>query len=392
MSSKRVYADHNATTPLHPEVAKAMVESLELFGNPSSIHSEGRQAREMVEVARNEAALMINASSSEIIFTGSGSESNNTVLNLFPCSSPCSKALRGWRNNIITTTIEHPCILETAKCLSMKTPEISFLNVDKTGLVNLDELKANLDDKTALVSIMFANNEIGTIQDIATISKMIHDAGAFFHTDAVQAVGKVPIDVKELGIDFLSFSAHKMYGPKGIGAIYVNKEVPFCPFIRGGHQEQGRRAGTENTLGIIGFGKALECRKNEMFDEEARLLKLREKLKSGIIKNIPDIKFNGHQEKTLPGTLNVSFKGCEGEALLLYLDMEGISVSTGSACSSGSLDPSHVLLAIGLEPEQAHGSIRFSLGRSNTSEDIDYIIEKLTEVVQKVRRLSPIYN
>ena len=393
MDKKRVYMDYNATTPLHPEVAEAMKKTMDIYGNPSSFHEEGRTARELVESARRQAASLINADPDEIVFTGSGSEANNTVLNLFPCPSACSKAQRGWRNKIITTTIEHPCVLETARCLSIRGDvEVVFVGVDRYGLVDLEELEKLLDDNTALVSVMTANNEIGTIQDIKSISQMVHNHGAYFHTDAVQAVGKIPVDVVDAGIDFMVFSAHKIYGPKGVGGLYVNSEVPFCPYIHGGHQEKGRRAGTENTLGIVGMGKAIECRKTEMKEEESKLRDLREKLGAGIAETIPDVVFNGHREKTLPGTLNVTFTGCEGESLLLYLDAEGISVSTGSACSSGSLDPSHVLLATGLAAESAHGSIRFSLGRNNTPEDVDYVLDHLKHVVEKVRSISSVYT
>jgi cysteine desulfurase len=264
--------------------------------------------------------------------------------------------------------------------------------VDKDGKLDLDNLGHVISDKTGLVSVMTANNEIGTIQDIKTIAKMVHAKDALFHTDAVQAVGKIPIDVRELDVDFLTFSGHKIYGPKGVGAIYVKKGVPFCPYIHGGHQERGRRAGTENTLGIIGFAKAVEMRKSEMLTETKKLLQLKARLKAGIEKNIPDIKFNGHPTDCLPGTLNVSFEGTEGEAILLYLDMEGIAVSTGSACASGSLDPSHVLLAIGLAAEFAHSSIRMSLGRDNTEKDVDYTVAKMAQVVKRVRSISTAYS
>ncbi|MCG2711881.1 MAG: aminotransferase class V-fold PLP-dependent enzyme, partial [Candidatus Omnitrophica bacterium] len=256
---------------------------------------------------------------------------------------------------------------------------------------NIDQLKEKLKENPALVSVMTANNEIGTTQDIKKIIKLAHDAGALFHTDAVQSVGKIPVDVKELNADFLSFSAHKIYGPKGVGALYIKKGVPFCPFIRGGHQEQGRRAGTENTLGIVGMAKAIQMRKLEMADEAKRLKALKKRLKDGLTRNIPDIQVNGHPEDCLESTLNVSFSGVEGEAILLYLDLEGIAVSTGSACSSGSLDPSHVLLATGATPELAHGSIRFSLGRGTTEEEIDYVIEKTIGIIKKLRGMSTVY-
>jgi cysteine desulfurase len=259
--------------------------------------------------------------------------------------------------------------------------KIEYIGVDKTGKIKIAELEEKLKSKPALVSVMMANNEIGTIQDMDKIIKLVHDAGALFHTDAVQAVGKIHVDVKALDADFLSFSAHKIYGPKGVGALYVKKGVPFCPFIRGGHQEQGRRAGTENTLGIIGMAKAIQMRKLEMADENKRLTVLRDSLKKGLLNRIDDIQINGHEKDCLATTLNVSFNGVEGEAILLYLDLEGIAVSTGSACSSGSLDPSHVLLATGTTPELAHGSIRYSLGRSTTKQEIEYVIEKTAQII-----------
>ncbi|MFH1458994.1 MAG: cysteine desulfurase family protein [Candidatus Omnitrophota bacterium] len=392
MSKKRIYLDHNATTPLHPEVKKAMQQAMEIFGNPSSLHVFGRDARKMIEDARVSIAEFINANADEVIFVGSGSEANNTVFNLTACcaSLECSSSCKH-RKGIITTKIEHPCILESSKCLAERGMSIEFLDVDKYGKINIEQLKEKLAQKPTLVSIMTANNEIGTIQDIKNIIKLVHEQGSLFHSDAVQAVGKIPVDVQALDIDFLSFSAHKIYGPKGVGALYVKKGVPFCPFIRGGHQEQGRRAGTENTLGIVGLAKAIEMRKLEMIDETKRLKTLREYFKNGLTKNIKDIQINGHPEDCLVSTLNISFSGVEGEAILLYLDLEGIAVSTGSACSSGSLDPSHVLLATGTTPELAHGSIRFSLGRSTTKAEIDYVIEKTTAVIKKLRAMSTAY-
>lgn len=393
MSKPRVYLDHNATTPLHPEVKKAMTEMMEVFGNPSSMHDFGRDARGMIESARSSIAEFINASPEEIIFVGSGSEANNTVFNLTACcaSLECSIACRQGKS-IITTSIEHPCIMESSKCLTERGIGIDYLKVDKYGKIDIDQLKEMLLKQPTLVSVMTANNEIGTIQDLKTIIKLVHDAGALFHTDAVQAVGKIPVDVKELGVEFLSFSAHKIYGPKGVGALYVKKGVPFCPFIRGGHQEQGRRAGTENTLGIIGMAKAIEMRKLEMADETQRLQVLKTRLRDGLIENIPDVQVNGHPEDCLVSTLNISFSGVEGEAILLYLDLEGIAVSTGSACSSGSLDPSHVILATGSTPELAHGSIRFSLGRTTKEEEIDYVIEKTSAIIKKLRAMSTVYS
>jgi len=392
MSKRHVYLDHNATTPLHPEVKKAMSDAMEVFGNPSSMHEFGRDARAMIEDARASIAGFINAEPEEIIFVGSGSEANNTVLNLTACcaSLECSAACKH-RKSIVTTRIEHPCIIESSKCLAERGMNIEYLDVDRYGKIDIEQLKKKLLQKPALVSVIMANNEIGTIQDLDEIVQLVHEEGALVHSDAVQAVGKIPVDVKKLGIDFLSFSAHKIYGPKGVGALYVKKGVPFCPFIRGGHQEQGRRAGTENTLGIVGMAKAIEMRKLEMGDEIKRLGSLKARLKDGITKNIPDVQVNGHPEDCLVSTLNVSFPGVEGEAILLYLDLEGIAVSTGSACSSELLHPSHVLLATGTTPELAHGSIRFSMGRETTEEDIEYTVEKLAAIIEKLRGISTVY-
>jgi cysteine desulfurase len=269
---------------------------------------------------------------------------------------------------------------------------VFFLDVDPLGRIDMGKLEERLKEKPALVSVMTATNEIGTIQDIAAVAALCRAHGSLFHTDAVQAVGKIPMNVRELGIDNCSFSAHKIYGPKGVGALYVRKGAPFCPSIRGGHQERGRRAGTENTLGIVGFGKAVEMRVKEMAAEEKRLREFKEFLKEGISKNIPDIAFNGDPVHSLPGTLNVSFSGAEGEAILLYLDLQGIAVSTGSACASGSLDPSHVLIATGISAERAHGSIRISMGRETTREDLVYFLEKLIETIARVRKISSVTN
>ena len=391
MSGRQVYLDNNATTPLHPEVAKTLTEAMAVFGNPSSLHGFGRLARQYVEQARENVAKFLGAETEEIIFVGSGSEGNNTVLSISGCPSRHCTCERKSGPNIVTTRIEHPCILETSKCLEDRGSQVTFVGVDEYGKVGLDEIAAAVTQKTGIVSVMMANNEIGTIQDIKKIAAIAHANGALLHTDAVQAVGKIPINVRELDVDFLTLSGHKIYGPKGIGALYVRRGTPFCPLIHGGHQERGRRAGTENTLGIIGLGKAIELRMEEMPAEEERLRGLREKLRSGIIAAIPDVAFNGHPVDALPGTLNVSFAGAEGESILLYLDIEGIAVSTGSACASGSLDPSHVLLAIGVPIERAHGSIRFSMGRTTTSEDIDYVLDRLPPIIQKIRDMSTVY-
>jgi len=392
VNKKTIYLDHNATTPLHPEVKKTMVEMMEIYGNPSSLHADGREAHRRVEDAREKITAFINARPDEIIFVGSGSEANNTVLSIMSCPSDKCRKTRKWRNGVITTKIEHPCILESSKCLKERGASVIYLDVDEFGKIDPEDLRKQITSDVALVSVMMANNEIGTIQDIKTLAEIAHQNGALFHTDAIQTVGKIPVDVKELGVDFLSMSGHKIYGPKGIGALYVKRGIPFCPLIRGGHQEMGRRAGTENTLGIVGFGKAIEMRKIEMESEGKRLLELKNILRAGIEKNIPDIKFNGHPTDSLSGTLNVSFDGAEGESILLYLDFAGIEISTGSACASGSLDPSHVLLATGLSAERAHGSVRMSLGRENTAKEMPYVVKTLEEVIRKVRSMSTIYG
>jgi cysteine desulfurase len=383
--------DNNATTPLHPQVKEEMIRAMEVFGNPSSMHQFGRAARVMMKEAREVVASFIGSKPEEIIFTGSGSEANNTVLSILACPSRqcnCSEAIKF--NKIITSVIEHPCILETVKCLSDRNIEVKYLNVDKYGKISIEELKQELKKGPALVSIMTANNEIGTIQDINKITKFVHQYGSLIHTDAVQAVGKIPISVSDLEVDFLTLSAHKIYGPKGIGALYIRKDTPFCPLIRGGHQESGRRAGTENTLGIVGFGKAIEMCKEEMSSEHERLLLFKEKLKEGLMNKIEHVYFNGHPEDCLANTLNISFPGAEGESILLYLDLAGIAVSTGSACASGSLDPSHVLMAIGIPIEYAHGSIRISMGRDTTEEDIDYMIGVLPGIIKRIRSMSTV--
>lgn len=383
--------DNNATTPLHPEVAQEMAASLELFGNPSSMHSFGRETSVRVEEARERVAGFLEADLSSIIFTGGGSESNNTVLKLVTCTDATCVRCPANRKKIITTVIEHPSVLNTVQQLESRGVPATYIGVDAQGKVDLEKLEEEVSDDCALVSVMMANNEVGTVQDIREIARIAHEHGALVHTDAVQAVGKLPLSVRDLDVDFLSFSAHKLYGPKGVGVLYARRGAPFCTFIHGGHQEEGRRAGTLNTLGIIGLGKAVEVASREMPEREARVKALRNKLKEGIEASIPDIHVNGHPTDNLAGTLNVSFRGSEGEAILLYLDIEGIAVSTGSACASGSLDPSHVLLATGIDAELAHGSIRFSLGGFNTEAEVDYVLDKLPQVIAKIRGMSTMY-
>ncbi len=377
---KNIYLDHNATTALHPQVKEAMIEAMGVFGNPSSIHAQGRKARALVEKAREEVALSINADRDEIVFTASGSEANNTLLHTF------------FHHNkkILISSIEHPCIYETVK--KHHNPSVC-ISVDQYGKIDMPKLtKALEEEKIGLVSIMLANNEIGTIQDIKEIAMLAHSYGALVHTDAVQAFGKIPVDVRELDVDYLTISAHKVYGPKGTGALYVKRGSLFSPLIYGGHQEKNKRAGTENVLGIIGFGKAASLAMQELKVNAGKYMYLKKRLLSGIEKNIPDITVNGHLEDCVPNTLNITFSGVEGESMALYLDEEGVCVSTGSACSSATLDPSYVLLAIGASHEHAHASIRFSLGRENTQEEIDYVIETLPKIMQKLRHMSTVYQ
>ncbi|MBD3178945.1 MAG: aminotransferase class V-fold PLP-dependent enzyme [Candidatus Latescibacteria bacterium] len=391
MENKRIYLDHNATTPLHPEVKKKMADGMELFGNPSSMHTPGREARRHIEKSREAIASFIGADAGEIVFVGSGSEANNSVLSLMTCQMRKCSIPGLSKPRIITTVIEHPCILETCRCMLSSTIDTVYLEVDESGKIDMSQLEKELEEPTLLVSIMTANNEIGTLQDIKTIAGIVHSKGALFHTDAAQAVGKIPVDVNDLGIDYLTISGHKVYGPKGIGALYVRKGSPFCPLIHGGHQESGRRAGTENTLGIIGFGKAIEMRKKEMEEESERLLKLKKTLREGLEESIQDIRFIGHPTDSLPGTLNVSFAGVEGEAVMLHLDLEGIAVSTGSACSSGSLGPSHVILATGVSEEFANGSIRIGMGRETTMEEIQRTLDSFRRIIPKLRKISSRY-
>lgn len=392
MTQRQVYLDHNSTTPLHPEVAAALTEAMTIFGNPSSMHAFGRQAKGMVNEARERVASFIGALPEEIIFVGSGSEGNNTVLSILGCAATGCNCDRVHKPHIVTTAIEHPCILETSKCLTGRGSKVTYLGVDEYGKIDLEELRDSITEQTGVVSVMMANNEIGTLQDIRAAARVTHEKGALFHTDAVQAFGKIPINVHDLGVDFLTASAHKIYGPKGVGALYVRRGVQFCPLIHGGHQERGRRAGTENTLGIVGMGKAVEMRAREMADEAVRIASLRQTLKAGIEERIPDVWFNGHPTDSLQSTLNVSFAGAEGESILLYLDLEGIAVSTGSACASGSLDPSHVLMATGMPVERAHGSIRMSLGRGNTMQDVEYVLDKLPGIISRIREMSTVYG
>ena len=384
---KRIYFDHSATTPVDAEVAKLTVEYMtEKFGNASSVHAFGREARKAIDEARDKVAALLNANSNEIFFTSGGTEGDNLAL------KGIAFANRKKGNHIITSAIEHHAILHTCEYLEKLGFTVTYLPVDEYGMVSIEELKNAITDKTILISIMFANNEVGTIQPVKEIGQLAREKGVYFHTDAVQAVGSYPIDVKELNIDLLSFSGHKFHGPKGIGGLYVRKGVRIEAIQHGGAHERNMRAGTENVPGIVGLGKACEIAKNEMDKKIAHISALRDQLIQGVMEKIPHTKLNGHPTKRLPGSANFSFLFLEGESLLLNLDLKGIAASSGSACTSGSLDPSHVLLAMGLTHEVAHGSLRLTLGRGNTQEEVDYCLEVLPEIVDRLRQMSPLYN
>jgi len=384
---KRIYLDHGATTPVDKEVVKAMLPYLtEKFGNASSIHSFGQEAKDALESSRERIAKKLGAKPNEIIFTSGGSESDNLAI------KGVAHAYRKKGNHIITSSIEHPAVLGACKSLAEEGFDITYLEVDKEGFVKPDDVERAITKKTILVSIMHANNEIGTIEPIEEIGKICKSKGVLFHTDAVQSFTKVPIDVNKMNIDLLSISAHKIYGPKGVGALYIREGVKIKKMIDGGHHEFDMRAGTENIPGIVGFAKAVELT-NE--NQIKYMTNLRNKLIKGLLK-IPDTILNGPDRKNLSRRLcnnvNISFKFVEGESILLRLDDKGIAVSTGSACSSRSLKPSHVLLAIGLPPQIAHSSIRFTLGRENTIQEINYTIKTTKEVVEELRKLSPFCN
>ena len=382
---RKVYLDNAATTALSPKVLEKMMPYLtDTYGNASSPHSFGQVARIGVEHAREQVARAINADPSEIVFTGCGTESDNTVL--FGVAERYAK--KG--DHIITTNVEHHAILHSCAALEKKGIKVTYLPVDKDGLVTPEQVRDAITDKTILVSVMFANNEVGTIMPIPEIAAVCHEKGVLFHTDAVQAAGHVPIDVKAMGIDMLSISGHKFHGPKGVGVLYERKGIRLPSYIIGGEQEKGRRAGTENVAGIVGLGEALELAVTNMSETSARMTRLRDRLIEGIEATIPEVKLNGHRTKRLPNNVNFSIKYIEGESILLMLDMAGIAASSGSACTSGSLDPSHVLLALGLTHEVAHGSVRLTLGDDTTDEDIDYVLETLPKVAHRLRAMSPI--
>ncbi len=384
---KTIYLDHAATTATDPEVLEAMLPYFhEHYGNPSSIYSISRISKNTIENAREIVANALGANSKEIVFTSSGSESDNFAIK----GVALAKQQQG--NHIITSSIEHHAVLYTCKFLEKNGFNVTYLPVDNNGIIKLDELEKAITPQTILITIMHANNEIGTIQPISQIGEIARKHGITFHTDAVQTFGHIPVNVDDLNIDMLRISGHKFYGPKGVGALYIRKGIKITPLIHGGDQERRRRASTENVPGIIGLGKAVEIAGKVMENEATRQTKLRNEFIRTILDNIDDARLNGHSSLRLPNNVNISFEGIEGESILLNLDMEGIAASTGSACSSSNLEPSHVLLSIGLSHEFAHGSVRFSMGKHTTKDDLDYVVEVLPGIVKKLRAMSPLYK
>ena len=384
---RSVYMDYSATTYVKPEVLEEMLPYFtNKFGNPSSFYGISRETKMAVDKARGQVAQALNADLNEIYFTGGGSEADNWAI------KGIASAYKNKGNHIITTKIEHHAVLHTCQYLEKQGFEVTYLDVDEEGFINLEELKNAITDKTILVSIMFANNEIGTIEPVKEIGQICRERKVLFHTDAVQAVGNVKIDVKDMNIDLLSLAGHKIYGPKGIGALYVRKGIGIHNLIHGGGQERNRRAGTENIAGIVGLGKAIELASQNLEEHAKNMIVLRDRLIEGLLK-IPYTRLNGPRgDKRLPGNVNVSFEFIEGESILLSLDFEGVCASSGSACTSGSLDPSHVLLAIGLPHEKAHGSLRLTLGDGSTEEDVDYVLEVLPGIIQRIRNMSPLWS
>ncbi|MEG1433600.1 cysteine desulfurase NifS [Eubacterium sp.] len=382
---KRIYLDNAATTPVDERVLPEMIPYFsEYYGNPSSVYQEGHEAKRAVENARRQVADIIGADPKEVYFTAGGSESDNWAI------KGVARKNRKKGNHIITTTIEHHAVLHTCQTLEREGFEVTYLPVDEYGLISLEDLKAAIRDETILVSIMFANNEIGTVEPIKAIAEIVKPKGIIFHTDAVQALGNIPLDVKDLNVDLMSLSSHKIYGPKGVGALYIRKGVPIENLIDGGAQERRRRAGTENTPAIVGFGKAAELAHEEMDANITHMKDLRDALIEGVMTKIPQVRLNGHPTQRLPGNANFCFEYIEGESILLSLDLIGVAGSSGSACTSGSLDPSHVLLAIGLPAGIAHGSLRLTIGRHTTREDIDFVVDNLVTIIERLRMMSPV--
>ncbi len=387
MGDKLIYLDHAATTPVKPEVLEAMLPYFtEKYGNASSIYSIGRESKKAIEEAREKVAKAIGAQTKEIFFTGSGTEADNWAI------KGIAYANKSRGNHIITTSIEHHAVLHTCQYLESDGFEVTYLPVDENGLVTAQQVLEAIKPNTILISIMFANNEIGTVQPIAEIGKVAREKGIYFHTDAVQAVGNIAIDVEKMNIDLLSLSSHKFYGPKGAGALFIKKGVKTISFLHGGAQERGRRASTENVASIVGLGRAIELATENLEEYNKKITALRDRTIDEVMKRIPFVKLNGHRHHRLPGNANFSFEFIEGESLLLMLDMKGIAASSGSACTSGSLDPSHVLLAIGLPHEIAHGSLRVTFGEENSDADVDYLLEVLPVIVERLREMSPLYE
>lgn len=384
MKMGTIYLDYNATTPVDSRVLDSMIPYMtEYYGNPSSIHSSGSKAKAAIDNSREQVSELISAKPKEIVFTSGGSESNNCAI------IGAAIALRTKGNHLVTTTIEHASILETFRFLGNYGFKVTLIGVDHHGLIDLDELRESIKEDTILVSAMFANNETGVVLPINEIAAIVKEKGVIFHTDAVQACGKIDISLNEIPADMLSISAHKICGPKGVGAIYVREGVKLAPFIHGGGQERGRRSGTENVPGVVGFGKACEIAKDEIRSQvvEAGIKGLRDELHRQISEALVGVSLNGHPEKRLANTLNVSFEGLEGDSLVQSLDLEGIAISTGSACSEGNIDPSHVLLAMGLSEQRASSSVRFSFGRYNGKKDVDKVVEVLPGIVERIRQV-----
>ncbi|SRR5579884_206093 len=383
---QRLYFDHNATTPVAAEVVEAMLPCLsQTYGNASSIHFFGQQAKLLLERARRQTASLLGCRPVEIVFTSGGTEANNLAI-----LGAVRNSARP-RRHVITTAIEHPCVLDACRQLEREGVEVTRVRVGSDGVVSPDDIRAALKPHTVLVSVMHANNEIGTVQPVPEIAAVAHSAGALMHSDGVQSAGKIPVDVKELGVDFYAFSGHKIYGPKGAGALYVRKGARLQPILFGGHQERDRRPGTENIAGAVGLGAAAELARRELLADAARLERLRERLERAVLARIPFTGINGAKARRVPNTTNIYFDCLEGEAMVIALDLKGIAVSTGSACSSGSVEPSHVLTAIGLDAARARASIRFSLGRQNTEEQVDALVGAVEAAAAHLRKLSPAY-
>jgi cysteine desulfurase len=383
----RVYLDHNATTPVEPEVLEAMLPYLSAdFGNASSIHSFGQRARAAVETARESVAALIGARPQEIVFTSGGTESDNHAI------FGIVEAAGGHGKHMITSAIEHEAVLNTCQALEKQGVSVTYLSVDREGRIDLEALRHAICPKTVLITIMHANNELGTVQPLEEIGRIASEADVYFHTDAVQSAGKLPIDVRAMGVDLLSLSGHKLYAPKGIGALYIKSGTRLCQLLYGGHHQRGFRPGTENVAGIVGLGKAAEMARRSLAEDAKRVTVLRDKLEDGLLARVPDSSVNGGRSPRTPNTTNVLFHGVEGEALVIALDLKGLACSTGAACSSGAVEPSHVLTAIGHPPEEARASLRFSLGRHTTSEDIDIALQVVPAAVAQLRELSPTYR